>query len=139
MQVVQCFQHAAARAALAWLSDSAVLPRQHRLNRSADIRHVLRRGRRFAISAAVVSVVLRSDDQPSRLAVITPKIVGNSVIRHRVARVVRHAFAEFLAPNPLNLDVVVRAQAGSDQLTRVEFEQLLSKAHEKAHEKAVAR
>jgi ribonuclease P protein component len=131
VQVVQCFQHAAARAALAWLSDSAVLPRQHRLNRSADIRHVLRRGRRFAISAAVVSVVVRSDGAPSRLAVITPKIVGNSVVRHRVARVIRHAFAEFLRDFSTNIDVVVRAQAGSDQLSRVEIEQLLSKAHVK--------
>ena len=132
VQVVQCFQHAAARAALAWLSDSAVLPRQHRLNRSADIRHVLRRGRRFAISAAVISVNVRADDAPSRLAVITPKVVGNSVVRHRVARVIRHSFQAFLAQHPSNLDVVVRAQAGAHSLSLSECTDLLERAAMKA-------
>ena len=132
MQVVPCFQHAAARAALAWLSDSAVLPRQHRLNRSADIRHVLRRGRRFAISSSVISVLVRSDDSPSRLTVITPKIVGNSVVRHRVARVIRHGFHMFLVKHPLNVDVVVRAQAGAGLLTVAECDELLNRALTKA-------
>ena len=132
VQVVPCCQHAAARAALAWLSDSAVLPRQHRLNRSADIRHVLRRGRRFAISTSVISVLVRSDDLPSRLAVITPKIVGNSVARHRVARVVRHSFQMFLVKHPLNIDVVVRAQSGADQLSVSECSELLDRALAKA-------
>ena len=132
MQAVQCFRHAAARAALAWLFDSAVLPRQHRLNTSADIRHVLRRGRRFAVSAAVVSVFLRTDLAPSRLTVITPKTVGNSVMRHRVARVVRHAGQTFLNAHPQNVDVVVRAQAGSTALSVAEVETLLNSAFLKA-------
>lgn len=132
MQVAPCSQHAAARAALAWLFDSAVLPRQHRLNKSADIRHVLRRGRRFAVSAAVVFVSLRTDQVPSRLTVITPKVVGNSVVRHRVARVVRHAGQSFLSVHPQNVDVVVRAQAGSAALSVAEVETLLNSAYLKA-------
>ncbi len=109
-----------------------MLPRQHRLNRTADLRRVLRRGRRFAISELVVSVEVRNDDLPSRLSVVTPKIVGNSVVRHRVARVVRHAFIPVLQQKPLNIDVVVRCQSGSETLSLMRICEVIFQAIAKA-------
>ena len=54
---------------------------------------------------------------PSRLAVITPKIVGNSVVRHSVARRVRHSFLPVLNEFPEGFELVVRAQGGAADLS----------------------
>jgi ribonuclease P protein component len=114
-----------------------VLPRQHRLNKSAELRQVLRRGRRFAIPEAVVSVTLTSQTQFTRLGLVTPKVVGNSVVRHRVARAIRHAGADLIKTHPSGFDVAVRALAGSSQLSVDQWRVLLEKALTKAQSKTV--
>jgi ribonuclease P protein component len=104
-----------------------VLPRQHRLNRSADLRHTMRRGRRFVIPSAVVSV-LKSDSIPTRIGVITPRAIGNSVVRHRVARAIRHGAADFLTSQPQGFDIAVRALPGADKISVSEWSEILSTA-----------
>jgi len=114
-----------------------LLPRQHRLHRSADLRQVLRRGRRFAIPEAVVHITLTEPVQTSRIGLVTAKIVGNAVIRHQVARAIRHGAAEFLLTYPTGVDLAVRALAGSDQLSVTAWTDLMTQAVKKAH-RAVA-
>lgn len=114
-----------------------MLPRQHRLNKSAELRQVLRRGRRFAIPEAVVSVTLTSQTQISRLGLVTPKIVGNSVVRHRVARAIRHAGADLIKAHPSGFDLAVRALAGSSQLSVEQWVVLMERALHKAQPKTV--
>ena len=91
-----------------------MLPRQHRLHLSADLRRVNRKGRRFVVSEAVFSV--QSLSKPTRVGVITPGKIGNSVTRHKVARKIRAAAAEFINSNPNGFEIVVRAQPGSEAL-----------------------
>jgi ribonuclease P protein component len=114
-----------------------VLPRQHRLNKSAELRQVLRRGRRFAIPEAVVSVSVTDESQITRLGLVTPKIVGNSVVRHRVARAIRHAGADLIKAHPSGFDVAVRALADSSQLSVEQWLGLMEKALAKARSKTV--
>ena len=109
-----------------------MLPRQHRLNKSAELRHVLRRGRRFAIPQAVVTVVITGEGNDSRLGLITPKVVGNSVVRHGVARAIRHAGAAVIKANPSGFDIAVRALAGSSELSVAQWQDLIQKAVKKA-------
>lgn len=90
----------------------------------------MRRGRRFVIPEAVISV-LSSNDALTRIGVITPKVVGNSVVRHRVARSIRHGAAAFLSSNPQGLDIVVRAQSGSELLSVSDWERVLASAIQK--------
>ncbi|MEN9692837.1 MAG: Ribonuclease [Actinomycetota bacterium] len=54
--------------------------------------------------------------KPTRVGVITPGKIGNSVIRHKVARKIRAAAAEFIEANPEGYEIVVRAQVGSESL-----------------------
>ena len=114
-----------------------MLPRQHRLNKSAELRQVLRRGRRFAIPEAVVSVTVTDQAQISRLGLVTPKIVGNSVVRHRVARAIRHAGAELIKAHPSGFDVAVRALGDSSQLSVEQWLGLMEKALAKAQPKPI--
>ena len=109
-----------------------MLPRQHRLNKSAELRHVLRRGRRFAIPQAVVTVVITGVDHDSRLGLITPKVVGNSVVRHGVARAIRHAGAAVIKSSPSGFDIAVRALTGSSELSVSQWQDLIQKAINKA-------
>ena len=108
-----------------------MLPRQHRLNRSADLRHTMRRGRRFVIPQAVVSVLPANTDV-SRVGLITPKVVGNSVLRHKTARMIRAGATLFLSENAHRVDVVVRAQAGAAELKPSDWHEILNAACERA-------
>lgn len=112
-----------------------MLPRQHRLNHSAELRQVIRRGRRFAIPGAAIFVVIRNDEQPSRLGIVTPKIVGNSVTRHLVARRIRHSFFAVIKKHPFNLDVAIRAGAESEKTQLNHWENAIFAAIEKAERK----
>ena len=104
-----------------------MLPRQHRLNHSADLRHTLRRGRRFVIPEAVISV-LPSALPHTRIGLVTPKIVGNSVVRHRVARAIRHGAIEFITAHPQGFDVAIRAQSGAEALSVADWNRILEEA-----------
>lgn len=84
-----------------------MLPKAHRLHLSADIRQVLRRGRRFTFPDSVVSV-LKTDQEPSKFGLVTPKSVGNAVHRHRLARKLRHAAQPTLLAMPFGWSMVVR-------------------------------
>ena len=58
-----------------------------------------------------------------RFGLIVSKAVGNSVIRHRVARRLRHICAQVQPELPAEIDIVIRAlpgaaAAGSDDLLR---------------------
>lgn len=58
-----------------------------------------------------------------RFGLIVSKAVGPAVVRHRVARRLRHICAELTAEVPAEVDIVIRAlpgsaAAGSDELRR---------------------
>jgi ribonuclease P protein component len=101
-----------------------VLPAAHRMRRGADFTAAVRGGRRAARSTLVLHVTSRPESEaPCRVGLIVSRAIGNSVIRHRVARRLRAASAERLARwNPGDL-VVIRAlpaagRATSDELKR---------------------
>ncbi len=52
---------------------------------------------------------------PAKAGLIISKSVGGSVVRHRVARQIRHALLEHLKKLPNGSQVVVRALPGSAQ------------------------
>jgi ribonuclease P protein component len=101
-----------------------MLPAAHRLRSSSDFAAVTRRGRRVR-SGGVVVYLLRQgaaggDRQvdrennpqparPARVGMVVGKSVGNSVVRHRVARRIRAQVGERLNRLPADARVVVRA------------------------------
>ncbi|MFI6871047.1 ribonuclease P protein component [Nocardia sp. NPDC050406] len=102
-----------------------MLPEPYRLHRRTDFSRTVRRGRRIGRRDLVVHVLLADEqeaanpDHPStrmggpRFGLIVSKAVGNAVVRHRVARRLRHICASVIVDLPDGADVVLRALPGA--------------------------
>jgi len=114
-----------------------VLPVARRLKRSGDFSDVFRAGSRAGNQSVVVHVRRLPNDPPgtSRVGFVVSKQVGNSVMRNRVKRRMRHLVAGLEHPYPSA--VVVRALPAA----AVEPGDLavdLPRAWDKAHRRAAA-
>lgn len=99
-----------------------MLPRAERLTRSADVRAVLRRGRRRAGDLVVVHVRDRDDDAPGRLTAVASRRVGGAVQRNRAKRVLRAAAAEVGVADGVDVALVARRAASETSSTAVAAE-----------------
>lgn len=110
-----------------------MLPEPHRLHQRADFARTVRRGRRAGKRDLVVHALVDSPDPTGtdirvrcggpRFGLIVSKAVGPAVVRHRVARRLRHICAELTADISAEVDIVIRALPGaagadSDELRR---------------------
>jgi ribonuclease P protein component len=85
-----------------------VLPAGARLTRRDEFATTLRRGRRSGRSRLVVHLDVVGTEPP-RAGFVVNKAVGNSVVRHRVSRRLRHVVAPRLVQLPDGARLVVRA------------------------------
>jgi ribonuclease P protein component len=85
-----------------------VLPAESRLTHRDEFATAIRRGRRSGHPRLVVHLA-RSADGGRRAGLVVSRAVGGSVVRHRVARRLRHLLAPRLAGLPTGARVVVRA------------------------------
>lgn len=107
-----------------------MLPATARLTDRDDFTTVVRRGRRSGRTLVVMHVLLpessgsAAGDGPvvdsarfgsSRVGFVVSKAVGGSVVRHRVARRLRHLMRDRLADAPSGSRIVVRALPASAQ------------------------
>jgi ribonuclease P protein component len=88
---------------------ATVLPRAHRLRRSAEFGQVVRRGQRAGAPSLVVHASLRDDLEPVRVGFVVGRAVGNAVHRNTVKRRLRQLMSERLNLLPDHASVVVRA------------------------------
>jgi ribonuclease P protein component len=99
-----------------------VLPAAARLTNSQEFGTVVRRGRRAGRPRLVVhalvttpqaepnsSMPTRTRTSPVRVGFVVSKAVGNSVVRHRVTRQLRHLMYDRLGTLPPGCTLVVRA------------------------------
>ena len=102
------------------------------MRRSADFTAAVRGGRRVARSTLVLHVRSRpACTESTRVGLIISKSVGNSVVRHRVARRLRAVCAERIASwRPGDL-VVVRALPRAASATFAQLESDLTSAAER--------
>ncbi len=109
-----------------------MLPRPLRVTSSVDHRAVSRRGRRAATSRLVVHLLPPAGrgapatagpaaavlpGAPARAGVVVGRPVGNAVVRHRVARRLRHLLGPRLAVVPTGSLLVVRARPGAGSVS----------------------
>jgi len=122
-----------------------VLPRSARLRRSQDFTEAVRRGTRAGRPLLVVHLELSSgasvttDSRPGsdpRAGFVVSKGVGNSVVRHAVARKLRHLVRPRLALLPAGAHLVVRALPGAGTATSAQLGADLDAALERALRKA---
>lgn len=106
-----------------------MLPATARLTRSADFRLVTRQGRRAGGPRIVVHALTRDPraevrTMPGpRVGFVVSKAVGNSVVRHRVARRLRHVVRDRLGTLPAGSALIVRALPPAAGASSAEFRQ----------------
>ncbi|GAA2990509.1 ribonuclease P protein component [Actinokineospora diospyrosa] len=114
-----------------------MLPAACRLTNSADFRLVTRRGRRAGRPRLVVHAITAGagtephEADPSaartpaapRVGFVVSKAVGNAVVRHRVARKLRHVVRARIGTLPPGSTLVVRALPVSAEATSAELGQ----------------
>lgn len=89
-----------------------MLSAAHRLRRRVDFADTVRRGRRAARRTLVVHALVPPTDRPTdpvRAGFVVSRAVGGSVVRHQVARRLRHLMAERLDRAAPGTVIVVRA------------------------------
>jgi len=106
-----------------------VLPATARLTRSEDFRQVTRQGRRASGRRIVVHAVSAESaeevqtNRPARVGFVVSKAVGNSVVRHRVARRLRHVVRDRLGTLPPGSSLIVRALPSAAVASSAAFRQ----------------
>lgn len=115
-----------------------MLPNSARIKSSSDFARVTKSGRRTTTDSLIAYLLLnqsnsgsnlnhKKDDIP-KLGLIISKSVGNSVVRHRIARQIRHASFNYLSLLPTGSLLVIRAMKRSNDAfteTKALFEKLI--------------
>ena len=109
-----------------------MLPNSARIKSSSDFAAATRNGRRISSNSLIgylySSKDLTKSEAPAKLGLIVGKSVGNSVVRHRIARQIRHAVREELNNLPNGTLFVVRAMKRPENAF-IETKNLLAKAN----------
>ena len=90
-----------------------MLPAAHRLTSGRTFRSVIRDGRRAGSRTLVVHLATTPGPPEPRVGLVVGKAVGNSVVRHRVQRRLRHLVREQLDLLPVSGVLVIRATAAA--------------------------
>ncbi len=119
-----------------------VLPASQRLRHRSDFRAAIR-GATSGSKLVVVHVVIRSTDPATadlingpRVGVVCSKSVGNSVVRHTVARHLRHVAKGVVDDLPRNVDLVIRARPAAAHASHTALAEAVTYCTNKAYGKA---
>ena len=91
------------------------------LKKNRDFQHVYRNGTSKA-NRYLVMYVLENQHMKNRLGISVSKKVGNSVVRHRITRLIRECYRLNEDLFKYNLDIVVIARAGAKDKSYREIE-----------------
>lgn len=94
-----------------------MLPAVHRLRASTDFTETVRRGRRASRTTLSVHLLPGDSPVPARAGLVVSKAVGGSVVRHQVARRLRHQLQTQITALPAGSRLVVRAAAPAGTAT----------------------
>ena len=100
-----------------------MLPKRERLAREREIKGVIRTKQHTGRSPLLYLVAKDNNLQFSRIAVVAPKRLGNSVERNRIRRRLRAVFAGLKQKMETCVDLVVYPQGG---LSRIGHGELVS-------------
>lgn len=101
------------------------------LKRNKDFQFVYKNGKSFA-NKYLIMYVLENNQEGNRLGISVSKKVGNSVVRHRVTRLIRESYRLQEQIFNSGLDIVVIARNNASLSTYKEIESALlhlSKLH----------
>lgn len=94
------------------------------LKKNEDFRKVYRKGRSYG-NRQLVLYVLENSSGNNRLGISVSKKVGNSVVRHRLTRLIRESYRLHEEEFERGLDLVVIARTAAKDATYHEIESAL--------------
>lgn len=94
------------------------------LKKYGDFQRVYRKGRSYA-NKYLIMYILKQDTQRNRIGISVSKKVGNSVVRHRITRLIRESYRLNEQLFDSGLDVVVIARPGAKEKSFFEIESAL--------------
>lgn len=86
------------------------------LKKNKDFQQVYRRGKSYA-NRYLVMYVLENHMNKNRLGISVSKKVGNSIVRHRLARLIRESYRLQEDRYRCGIDIVVIARIGAKEKT----------------------
>ena len=91
------------------------------LKRNSDFQRVYREGKSYA-NRYLVLYVLQNQTERNRLGISVSKKVGNSVVRHRMARLIRESYRlhEDMFNSGLDMVVIARVSAKDRGMREIE-------------------
>ncbi len=94
------------------------------LKKYGDFQRVYKKGRSYA-NKYLIMYVLKKDTPKSRIGISVSKKVGNSVVRHRITRLIRESYRLNEQRFERGLDLVVIARPGAKGRNFFEIESAL--------------
>ncbi len=86
------------------------------LKKNKDFQQVYRKGKSYA-NRFLVMYVLENNSDKNRLGISVSKKVGNSIVRHRLARLIRESYRLQEDRYRCGIDIVVIARIGAKEKT----------------------
>ena len=98
------------------------MKRFNSLKKNQDFQTVYRRGKSYANKKYLVMYVMDSGREDTRIGISASKKVGNSVVRHRFARLVRESFRlnKDILEDGKDIIVVARVAAKDKNFDKIE-------------------
>jgi len=100
------------------------LKQSESLKKNIDFKIVYQKGKSYA-NRYLVMYIKKNDKQLNRLGVSVSKKVGNSVVRHRVSRLIKESYRQNEQLYKLGYDIVVVARVGAKDKSYQEIESAL--------------
>lgn len=94
------------------------------LKKNRDFQTVYRKGKSYA-NKYLIMYILDNETDGNRLGISVSKKVGNSIVRHRLTRLIRECYRLQEGHFPRGLDIVVIARAGAKDRSYAEIESAL--------------
>ncbi len=94
------------------------------LKKNRDFQNVYRSGKSYA-NRYLVMYVLKNDLSQNRIGISVSKKVGNSVVRHRLTRLIRESYRLHEEMFNSGLDIVVLARANAKSILYADMESAL--------------
>ena len=94
------------------------------LKKYGDFQRVYKKGRSYA-NKYLIMYVLKQDTQENRIGISVSKKVGNSVVRHRLTRLIRESYRLNETRFVRGFDIVVIARPGAKERNFFDIESAL--------------
>ena len=94
------------------------------LKKYGDFQRVYKKGKSYA-NKYLIMYVLKQDTQENRVGISVSKKVGNSVVRHRLTRLIRESYRLNESKFVRGLDLVVIARPGAKEKNFFDIESAL--------------